>query len=815
MNFLYNNYFSDYEGYDEILSILYNTIHKELSQNSYDVSKFLNNTSLNHYFFSYLPLKKEIRNYLVFLLKDIVRDIASNDYSYSLDKKNLENIHIQHKIVNHNSDEENTLFYENVSSLGFEELKPIIFHTNDIRIKEYCDELLLLTADNNEILSANPFISSLYSCEDANEIVNVYQNLFLFIIKQFDILIERIKQNLDLIPKPIKYICKMISILLKQINKNIKDKDINNCISKFFFEELIETVIKNPNYTSILSFSQFDEVRNNNFQIFWNIFNHILTGKIFIKEEEQCYKIFNKYIVERREDIFFIVDKLIDIELPDFSQKREKKQYENRCIAYNNEILMILLTLIKENKHKITSMKNISEFLLKSIEVLTAEEHFKTIVNNYKKENSINFNEINILYIIDYPGIKENNEEKVISQLKEKIEYLLSNEIEIPNDLSIKIKDLKDIKLLGRQISIYNRTAENKKIRRVMCIIDSLIERLDNEYKTNYNKIIDEMITDTRIDIELLQDIIIEKEKGKKVMEQIIEDFKHQLKRYNKIEIVNKTKDFINNSEIYVEIKVDQTNNIEIIAMTEKEIKYYKKNKEAKKEKELKGKCSTIKDFIDNFPNFNEIFKNNIDEIIEHEKRIELSSKLASYYDIIKKVMINWSANKLENDTIYEGVINYILDSLSCKMYPKELNTIDKELSQKYISLSWIKSSHLAHNFPMNNEEIERYIKKINMIVKGRNPLKQIKIFDTIVNEIQSYEVDNILPTLIYIILRAKPKRLSSILDYCCIFSHNSIGLRTMNAVLYYLKHITYERLIGVSKESFQSNCENAIKENK
>ena len=46
-NFLFEDYFSDYEGYNELLFIINKTLEKELYENKVEVNNFLNTNSVN------------------------------------------------------------------------------------------------------------------------------------------------------------------------------------------------------------------------------------------------------------------------------------------------------------------------------------------------------------------------------------------------------------------------------------------------------------------------------------------------------------------------------------------------------------------------------------------------------------------------------------------------------------------------------------------------------------------------------------------------------------------------------------------------
>ena len=94
---------------------------------------------------------------------------------------------------------------------------------NKANLYEYFNRLKedINIKSNEDLYSSKILMKKLYEYEYSQVILNIYQNDFLEIISFIDQLIFDLKESIKLLPNTIKYICKIISILIRDKFKNI------------------------------------------------------------------------------------------------------------------------------------------------------------------------------------------------------------------------------------------------------------------------------------------------------------------------------------------------------------------------------------------------------------------------------------------------------------------------------------------------------------------------------------------------------------------------------------------------------------------
>ena len=89
----------------------------------------------------------------------------------------------------------------------------------------------------------------------------------MYIIIFVEQLMEDIIKNISLLPNSIKYICKIISILIKRKFKNIKKSEENGFISKFIIGKLLIPILEFPSYNAYIGDFIISEKTLKNIQI--------------------------------------------------------------------------------------------------------------------------------------------------------------------------------------------------------------------------------------------------------------------------------------------------------------------------------------------------------------------------------------------------------------------------------------------------------------------------------------------------------------------------------------------------------------------
>lgn len=118
-------------------------------------------------------------------------------------------------------------------------------------------------------------------------------------------------------------------------------------------------------------------------------------------------------------------------------------------------------------------------------------------------------------------------------------------------------------------------------------------------------------------------------------------------------------------------------------------------------------------------------------------------------------------------------IVDYIFDNLYSKFYSKEPSTYDNTIYEKCVKLSWTHLSHFT-NFRYYNTEkcISKGISMLEELHNERNPYKMRLILKEMINVVRDgfgsmyASIDDVIGVMIYIVIRAKPKRLFSDIQY-------------------------------------------------
>ena len=369
--------------------------------------------------------------------------------------------------------------------------------------------------------------------------------------------------------------------------------------------------------------------------------------------------------------------------------------------------------------------------------------------------------------------------------------------------------------------------------------IDSILDYLkklpDELARNDYAKLFGEMEEELNIAIKKLDfeaiSICLDKlkftKRGKNYYEESIKSTKD-------LEINKEIQKIVEDEFIPVEIhfKYDALNKeqreFDIIKLKIKEKDYEKKIKQQTKLKNTIF-CNTIKAFTEKFPNL-AIFQEKQDvDIFDMQKQLKIPHKIESYFNLIKEYL---TANKKlptsfdieeTNNKIYDYVMNKIYD----KIFPKT-NDLDDKIFSKTIMLSWTEPKHLIlgktnYVFDSFLPGVIDYFKQVDSEKSPRKKILYIKeIFNSISKVVkfnggdEKTGVDDQMPILNYAFIKAQPIRIysnSRLMElYLGDLNSKEEGSQLIQliALCNFILNLNYKNLIGVTKEEFTRNCNNA-----
>ena len=232
----------------------------------------------------------------------------------------------------------------------------------------------------------------------------------------------------------------------------------------------------------------------------------------------------------------------------------------------------------------------------------------------------------------------------------------------------------------------------------------------------------------------------------------------------------------------------------------------------------------SIQSFIDAFPDMRK-FEKKVEDIIDLEETIELDVALNAYFKDLRGLMKNQEIIKRfpheEIENISYELENYILFKLYEKLFPGESTKKDKAFHKKCWRLDFVKPENLIKDKKMINEKlwkasmdlIEEMDKKFTPADKVKNFGKAFSILQnsiTFCSGKNDLGIDDTISSLIYVLLKSKPRNIFSNSKYCQLFlnpdlskKHYGILLSQIEMVKNIIFDMKHSDLIGVSEEMF------------
>ena len=237
----------------------------------------------------------------------------------------------------------------------------------------------------------------------------------------------------------------------------------------------------------------------------------------------------------------------------------------------------------------------------------------------------------------------------------------------------------------------------------------------------------------------------------------------------------------------------------------------------------------SIQSFIDLFPDFRK-FSKTVDDIIDLEEKAEVDGALNTYFkdlrNLIKKEKIITRFSSEEFESISYELENYILFKLYDKLFPAESTKTDIKFYKKCCRLDFVKPENLIKDKKMINEKLwEASMALIVEMDEKYTPADKVKNFGKAFGILQNsitfssgkndLGIDDTITTLIYVILKSKPKNIFSNSKYCQLFLNPELSKKQYGILLSQIEMIKniiydmkYSDLIGVTEEQFSKDEE-------
>ena len=682
-----------------------------------------------------------------------------------------------------NNDEIKNIIYKNA-------LNRNIYHLNNKKSIFSNDKLI-------EVLCTKSFDQNL------ELIVKEYKSNYLFIHQKIDSFLLELLGNVNLIPINIRYICKIIYLLISAKFPTLPKYLKNAFIGKFFFDKYIfpnllfeNKLLFNNNIMkfqikkcigeiiSILSFANNCELFDNYNNIEKTVFNNYLLEIIPILdkfynlimdvklpdiiEELINFKIKNiqtnktekkSFRKKKVENINNIINYKNDLSISDIIKKKKTKRKFNltskfKYICFSVRNLLYILSLIDKNKNKFENLQNKDIFNTIFQSLINKKQDIEILnSNNDKKEK---------FYLI-YEKPKNNFIKLFRNTKRQNTNFFLKtkNSLNKMNLRHIKycLKNiLQEINIFD--ISYINNSDDNidKKKNEIIPLnwyrkyLKDNIKLLDEKYlKNNKEELFNELYEDELYNINLLNeywDVLIMKDKDKiNAEDNNIKKLKSKLNYMENAYNINLAENiiFVQNIEVYMTLNIcNKKNKNENIPPITIELNKENEENEIKIDKieEFINLFSINSSLISNEQKF-ELYNLILSEIINGENNSTINQVLLKYLSLIRK-HIKENIMNLTKERIKEILYiikDYIIGAIYKSLFPKQPIEKDIIFYNRTLELDWVSQE----NFGIKNIELyqinypENIMNKFERAKTIKEKINYIKLIFKYINNVSKF----------------------------------------------------------------------------
>ena len=865
-DFLYDNIFTTKGIEDDYLFLLCKLIKNDINNmNEFNVDSFAK-YNITHSLMKKLALRREIQDYLKIIVLPILNELTTFEKigTFSFDKDKLTVLAKEESKFDRNtikgilnSDE---FYCKYIADITKDTLIGEREQNEDYKMKDYFDKQIAPLMENENLYGISSFLQTI---EDQS-VLELYKFFFSIVIETISTLIQNLIQNIDLIPVEIRFLCKVILMLVKKKFPEKSQVEYNAFIGKFFFSKLIESVLLNSNYLGLIT-SPFKYTKVlPNITCVLKIMNAFIKGDFFTTTKMGNYTIFNWYFIYEMPKLFEFFDKLVDIELPDkivnlvsydkedFSPIKETELIDDYSFTYSTEQVLALISIIKKKEDLFKNMID-SEELMKIYNIMNSNCYYDKILNIKHKEDESGITTFSFVRQFTYSeamkkiiDCQENYEENfLIKVLKLNLKKLLITLENIPEKYFCNKRITTTDDFFKALLSLTTKQNISPLIidtyysyKNLFTLQRDLYNEISkDDYSKLYNDIYQEILTENEnYQNDLINQLDSKKEDAKEKMIYSSE----VLKLFFKYEFYIKALSFI------------KTQKVEIIDKTE----YNKTNPDELfnlngdfddlRFKPLKNVSSStalnVDDVLKKFPNFVYFYSNLSErEQINFDHKKTLYSVIDKYIQTMERMIQKEERFDFElyNDYMNDAIlfkrdstdkerkieqgkkkmltffINYFIEMLYEKIYFYQESKDDITIEKNCKRLSFVKPNNFFDeniNFFAIFDKCEKYVNKIDTKrtpVEKLNQVNKIKLLiadslgATFDREIKQEDVSSLLT---YFIIKARPRRLASNVKFIKQYLKDDsllVHLNDLEESLQNIKTMNYSCLKNISKIDF------------
>ena len=419
-HFFYENFYTESMEQEEIIYLVYLLLEKEIDKLIVPCEQSFLDDSFLARFLKEMGSRYEIKNYIDIILNDLIcflEESHSSFYNLDLNEDFFTNNKISDKAISSQLKQSVRIDYnqtfindkKNMTKKTFLKRSTATFGTknNNIALIDFLPKEAKFDSsqkylteqyfkEKNEVVKQFLFKHlkkirtekkpHLFDCSQINDYLKKknekisqeaavqYKNGYEMITEFITKLLTQL-ENDTIVPFTIKVICNCIYILIKQKFKDTPRFDLNNFVGRFLFDKLIFPVLINPERNDIGKDRLISLATRKNLFNIYLILKNLVKGELFNAEKQTNFVMFNKFILDNYQRVSKIIEKMIDVKIPEKLHKLSKQFYSTEDFILDNS---------KRSEEEINY------------------EYFKENPSDFMQHKSICFtiNELNMIYYI-------------------------------------------------------------------------------------------------------------------------------------------------------------------------------------------------------------------------------------------------------------------------------------------------------------------------------------------------------------------------------------------------------------------------------
>ena len=494
-NFFYTNPLSDKCINDELLLLLFRSLEQEINErvNKDNIPALFLDSGVNIFLLRSIIRLPKVQRSLSQIFKQILIEINEIPFEMTCELKKLIDDDVTENDVRDLLLEFDTVKGDYSQTLDVEVLRAKKEKQNDEEVKKYIDIHIKECEEykDNKLFAGDAFLDKICAVESGVLSETVLDRYCYHISQIATIVIKIIKiltENVELLPSPVRQICKMISILVSNKFKDIPTVRVNAFISRFFIDILFDEFLSPPTRFKLLPQSTLSPNIENNKNIVFKVLHYLFMGYFFDVKMNQNFAIFNWVFIQAIPDVIELLDRVCNVEMP--VEGNEKKV---TVIPYTNEVVLKMYDILSKNAAKMQKTVSVTDSMKTFKFLKIIENNMKQIKEISQKEKNDKKFSVYATYSIDKDEpLKEIDVEVDNDELKKKLLELCRK----LNEYQIDLTQCEDKSTLGVINFLLKASAIGifpKKEYAFLIKIKSLLEKTNLNLKNFYQTTIQQM----------------------------------------------------------------------------------------------------------------------------------------------------------------------------------------------------------------------------------------------------------------------------------------------------------------------------------